>query len=398
MAGDSGTWRLGHRPALDGLRGVAVLLVVASHLGVPGTWLRALGPSGVVVFFTLSGFLITALLLEERERAGRIAFGAFYLRRARRLFPAMLAVVTATAIVGVLVAGVVDYRLVVGALTYSSNWVQATGVGADSLLTHTWSLAIEEQFYLVWPVALLALASLSKRARLAVLAVAVTVTGMLPFFLWSEGWARIYYGSDTRAMPLLLGCLLAVTLHRTRNRAAPAWLAAASLAGAVAVTALAGQRATLLAVPQLVAVLSAAAIWAAATRDGGPMTVGWLRLVGARSYGLYLWHWPIFVLLDHWGAGRLTLALVGIPAAWLVTLASWRYVEAPFLATRGSSLEAADDAARLAAGVDARGGVDSAPVVAGEQADDGSESRGGRFLVDVAVARVGEQVGHLRRR
>src|SRR5262245_16542953 len=138
-------WRLGYRPALDGLRGIAVLLVVFAH----AEYLRNAGGHGVNIFFVLSGFLITSLLLDENAKAGRIDLIAFYRRRAARLFPALF-----------LVAGFVAVYLVItghpervapdvgGALSYVGNWLQAAGVKMV-LTSHTWSLAVEEQFYLI---------------------------------------------------------------------------------------------------------------------------------------------------------------------------------------------------------------------------------------------------------
>jgi peptidoglycan/LPS O-acetylase OafA/YrhL len=331
---DSGErWRLGHRPGLDGLRGVAIGLVVIDH-GFGRSRINGLGAAGVVMFFTLSGFLITSLLLEERAREGSISLPRFYLRRARRLLPALVVCVGVVGALG-LVVPVVDYRLAVGALTYSANWIQASsGIEHMTALTHTWSLSIEEQFYLVWPLVLVALLRLASR-RVATLAtgVVVALTAVLPFVLFAttESFTRIYYGSDARSMPLLAGCLLALVMHGRPVRQVPAGLAVAALATA-AMAALNGSIVTMtLADPQITAGLTCVAIWVVAQAERGPLEWAPMRLLGCRSYGLYLWHVPVFVTLVHFGASPLLVAAIGVPVAWGLTLLSWRFVEAPFL-------------------------------------------------------------------
>ena len=209
--------RLAHRPALDGLRGAAVLSVLLYHTGVlRGGWI------GVDTFFVLSGYLITSLLLAEHDRTGGIALRAFWGRRARRLLPALFLLLAGVGLFGALVA-TAEARSVIrqdlwGALTYGSNWldiVRGSGYwqtfAQPSPLAHIWSLAIEEQFYVVWPlVAWWALRRGGAR-RLATVAAA----GAVVLAAWAIGlaWAhasvdRIYLGTDTRAPALLLGATL----------------------------------------------------------------------------------------------------------------------------------------------------------------------------------------------
>src|SRR6478735_1732608 len=218
------TWRLGHRPELDGLRGVAIALVVLSHLSRPLSHLRFLGLAGVVVFFVLSGFLITSLLLEERERSGSLDLLGFYRRRALRLAPALVACVVVVGVAGAALGSrlgptYAPTALVLGALTWTANWVVAGGEYAGTALTHTWSLSIEEQFYLVWPPLLLVLLLRRwQRWLVPALVAGACASAAMRFVLIPEGVDRINNGSDTRADALLIGCLVAVLVHRRDPR------------------------------------------------------------------------------------------------------------------------------------------------------------------------------------
>lgn len=336
----SDTWRLGRRPALDGLRGVAVLLVVVSHLFEAGP-MHTLGPVGVTIFFTLSGFLITCLMLEEHTDTGRVALPAFYRRRVLRLAPALLACVLLMALIDVLVGGsLVGWPLVVGALTYSSNWIQAAGLGADSALAHTWSLAVEEQFYLLWPAVLLLLRRGPRTVVVTLLCAGIVASVGLRFALIGEGWARVYFGFDTHADALLVGCLLAVVMHgRIAGRSHSAWPALCLLA-AVPVM-FAGMSFALLLLPLVVALTFASAIFASVQAT----EVRWLSwaplvLVGRRSYGLYLWHYPVILLTNRLlgDPGWLVLAATAVPVSWGLATLSWRYVERPFLRRKGHTV------------------------------------------------------------
>jgi peptidoglycan/LPS O-acetylase OafA/YrhL len=327
------SWRLGRRPALDGIRGTAIALVVVAHASVPSSPAHFVGAAGVTSFFTLSGFLITALLLAEHDGSGRIDLGAFFLRRARRLMPALLVLLVVVGALGLLIPGFVHPVVYLGALTYSGNWVAVATGGVYDPLGHTWSLAVEEQFYLVWPLVFLAVRCLPARWQTGVLVAAVAGTALLPLALENAGmWLHTYYGSDTRAMPLLVGCLLAWLIHRSTSAASLPWAAAVSLALAPLLAATMSTPARTYLLPQVVAVLTATAIWAA-TRGPGVAWLEWppLVLLGRRSYGLYLWHFPALYAAGLW-LGPLAAAAVAIPAALVRTGLSWRYVERPALA------------------------------------------------------------------
>ncbi|HEU0257220.1 MAG TPA: acyltransferase, partial [Microbacteriaceae bacterium] len=243
-----------HLAGLDGLRGIAVLAVIAYHLFpsvAPGGFL------GVDVFFVISGFLITHLLILEHERLGRLRLARFWIRRARRLLPALAATVLVCGAVAAMIGGdtlVGIGRQVLGATTFSSNWIAAfTGqsyfsASTPDLFRNFWSLAVEEQFYLIWPLALLLLLRLRPSgARVAVMAVLAlsSATEMALLFRAGRDASRVYYGTDTHSFGLAVGAALALWLAGARAAgrggqtrppsAATRWLPAAGLACLAAV-------------------------------------------------------------------------------------------------------------------------------------------------------------------
>ncbi|HET7689345.1 MAG TPA: acyltransferase [Nocardioidaceae bacterium] len=314
-------WRLGHRPALDGLRGIAVILVVVHH-AAPTAW-PAAGTVGVTIFFTLSGFLITSLLLEEAG-CGGIRVGRFYLRRAARLVPALAALLVVSTALSAVGSAQLTEGSIVAAGTYTANWVAASGTMLGAL-QHTWSLAIEEQFYLLWPLVLLAVG----RRPLLLAGICVSgIVGSLSVKFWMydgtpESVWRVYFGSDARADALLWGCLLAVALRSTRTtRALPA-ISSAALLVCLLASFDSSYAARNVLWPSVIPVVTTLVLFAV-VRGGyrGWLTSRPIVLVGRRSYGLYLWHYPVFVLFDAPLVAELGLA-------WALTLLSWRLVEAP---------------------------------------------------------------------
>ena len=304
-----------HVLALDGLRGVAVCGVLAFHLG----HLRG-GYLGVDLFFVLSGYLITSLLLAEWSREARIDLGAFWARRARRLLPALLLVVGAVAVYaagepkGVALGALRGDAL--AALGYVANW---HAIFADSsywelfskpsLLEHTWSLAIEEQLYVLWPLVVVGLLRVG-RHRLRPLLIA---TGVLAVASWTVmavvhvgggDTSRAYFGTDTRAGGVLAGAALATWLAwkgPIRSRVLQPLGLASAVVLAVAWATVDGTTGWLYEGGFALFGICAATVIASITEDRGALAralrIRPLRHLGTISYGVYLWHWPVFVVL-----------------------------------------------------------------------------------------------------
>jgi peptidoglycan/LPS O-acetylase OafA/YrhL len=350
---------MGYRPALDGLRALSVAAVIAYHAGL--SWIPG-GFLGVEVFFVVSGFLITALMLEERESTGRLSLGAFWVRRSRRLLPALVAMLVAVTI-AIAVAfpdSAADFRRdVLPALAYASNWWQIWFVDVPyfaasdlPVLRHLWSLAVEEQWYLLWPLAFVALGWMARRrwrvvgAVLVLASVGVMAGTWLAFVPDDEARTNLLYlGTHTRSSGLLLGAALAM-LWRPWRRAggeAPRYGASGAVGDAVALAALAGIGALsavlhpsdeLLYRGGLAATTVASTLCIASLVSTRRSMVRWvlslppLVAIGRRSYGLYLWHWPVFVFA---GARESTARLlVALGVTLVVNEASYRLVEEPF--------------------------------------------------------------------
>jgi peptidoglycan/LPS O-acetylase OafA/YrhL len=342
-------------PGLDGIRALAVLCVIAYHLRF--SWAQG-GMLGVAVFFTLSGYLITDLLLTHWVKEGDLGLGQFWLRRARRLLPAlfaMLAVVTVW--VSLLDASQLTAvrRQVIAAAVYLSNWSTISQHGsyfarfATPLpLDHLWSLAIEEQFYLLWPFLLL-LAIYLVRGRLALILLTLLAAGasaLAMALLYHPGYdpTRVYEGTDTRAFGLLIGAALAMAWPTASIPAAasrPAVRDLLDLLGLLGLLTIAllvhlTSSFTPFLYPYgflLLSVATAATLAAAvnpAGRLGVALGVRPLRWTGVRSYAIYLWQWPIIVLLSPLqGPISLPLAAGEIALTFLIAAISWRYLEDP---------------------------------------------------------------------
>jgi peptidoglycan/LPS O-acetylase OafA/YrhL len=345
--------------AVDGLRAIAVAGVIAFHfgIGVPGGFL------GVDLFFVISGYVITRLLLIEWQRTGSIGWTRFWGRRARRLLPAVMVVLVAVQ-VWLWLGAVPDLRATtdaqtVAALTYVSNWyaifagVSYWGALTDSTpLTHLWSLAVEEQFYLVWPLLLITVLTLtrSRRVLAAVAGVgAVASYAMAAVLFQTGGVNRAYLGTDARSGALLMGVLCALLLTRSAPGPDGSWDRFVARTPAV--------RSAL-----VVAVLALAVLWsvagieapwlyegglavagaAAATLIAGIVTMPGSRAArfltawpvlwtGRLSYSLYLWHWPVHVYATHrWTHVDRPLRVSAELAATLVlSILSFTLVERP---------------------------------------------------------------------
>lgn len=348
------------RTDIEGLRAIAVLAVLLFHAGVPGL---AGGYVGVDVFFVVSGFLITSLLIAERESQGSISLGAFYSRRIRRLLPVSALVAVLTLVASYIWLEPLRVRTLIndvfGVATFSSNFVFAHR-GADYLqsslppspLQHYWSLAVEEQFYIVWPVVVMlvclgAASSTTLRRRVGVLASVITVgsfAACMALMDTSQPWA--FFSPHTRAFELSLGALVAVIpmLTSRASRIITACGAWVGLGGIIACVALFDER------TQFPGPWALAPVLATALVLRGGMVTSWspdvvlrfspFQWLGSRSYSAYLWHWPILIIAAAALNRTLTVAegLICLVVTLLLSEISFRLVENPIrrnIAIRG---------------------------------------------------------------
>ena len=350
-----------HVPALDGIRGLAVLIVIASHLNVllryqavtPWNNLNRLllgGFLGVDIFFVLSGFLITSLLLMERSNNSRISLSRFYARRALRLLPALyLLLVVDTAI------AVFEKQSFSGqwnetwtSLLYLNNWyyvwpwLRHGSVNFESNLGHLWSLAVEEQFYLLWPMVLMLLLKFRRPKVFAPVLITLFIGAIIlrRTVLWHNNvnWIVILIRTDARLDSLLIGALLAlfyrhVIVHKTALKltayaALPIFIVTAYQGPSNSFLYTSGF--TLVAVAILVMILaSVEQAWSVSR----VLEQSWLRFIGRISYGLYLWHYVVFTFLSkHFFVGpRVFRIFVGLSTTMAITMMSWYLVEQPAL-------------------------------------------------------------------
>jgi peptidoglycan/LPS O-acetylase OafA/YrhL len=344
-SGLEATLRWGYRPQIDGLRAVAVYLVVAFHAGIArfdG------GFVGVDVFFVLSGYLVTQLLLRDLHAFGSVGLRRFYSRRFRRLLPAAFAVLLITAVVYAAIASPAEVLDATGAMRaaflYVSNWYfidQATdyfGPGIDaSPVLHFWSLSVEEQFYACWPILLLGMYALTRRARhqwrviRVVVALGAVGSAIAALRLADVNLNRAYYGTDTRAYQLLVGALIAMTPRLLRlGERHRRWMASLAAASLAVVVVLATSFVDLGPIERglAIAISTAVLIVAIENSERGPVKAALssapIVYLGRISYATYLWHWLVVIVIAEF-ISISPLATFGITFLVATGLASLSY-------------------------------------------------------------------------
>jgi len=356
MIKEQGEGKSRYMPGLDGLRAISVLAVIAYHMNV--SWAPG-GLLGVAVFFTLSGYLITDQLVAQWQTAKRIDFAGFWMRRIRRLMPAMFVML---AVVGAWLLLFDRERLAslqgdfVSVALYFSNWwlifhqvSYFESFGPPSPLGHLWSIAIEEQFYLIWPILLTVLLRFTKqRGKLMMfilLGAAASTVAMAMIYVPGSDPSRVYYGTDTRASALLIGAALAVAWPSRSLSAAVSDKSRLVFdilggAGLLAIVWLIWKTNEYdpflykggLALFSVLTAVVTAVLAHPASRVAKAMGCRPLRWIGVRSYSLYLWHFPVMILMNPSGsaddvhAGR---AMVQIALSLLLAALSWTCIEEP---------------------------------------------------------------------
>lgn len=343
-------FRLGYVPGLDGLRGISILVVMIYHANFN---LLSGGFIGVEIFFGLSGFLITALLIQEFDNAGRIKLKAFYLRRVLRLFPALLALLIVYCLTIFYLVGfrgskpfLVDAFI---ALFYMSNWARALNIHPPYLLGHTWSLSIEEQFYALWPPLLvLLLWKIRSRWAIAWIAFSIAVSAWaLRCYLGATGSTalRLSNGLDTKADALMVGCALGIIVASNLIQESARGILSRILrmASPVSVGILAGickiafWYAPIMfywlyfIIEILTAIIILDCIINKDSMINRILSLKGLVWVGTISYGLYLWHYPVFAVMKQFRFDWVRVITLGSAITFAATTLSFYLLEKPFL-------------------------------------------------------------------
>lgn len=344
--------RLGHRPALDGVRGIAILAVLAVNSLVP--FFQG-GFIGVDIFFVLSGFLITSLLMDEWSSSGAINLKRFYTRRALRLLPALVMLLIACCLYGLFFQSremaTVTWHEALWVFFYFANWMLTTRHEVGSL-DHCWSLSVEEQFYLLWPILMLGLLRLRVKRDRILLLLLLAIAGSFAWraFLWSRGahYLRLYYGTDTRADAVLIGCVIGVLFSTGRLRPSgsslrfSAWWALLGVAFLSWVGMFVTHDSPFLYRGGFTLVALAAAVVVIETVRSRTnlatriLSISPLAWIGRISYSLYLWHYPVFHTLrierfHGFGWNPMLVQAIRFGAVFAVACASFYLVERPFL-------------------------------------------------------------------
>ena len=343
-----GHFKLSYSPALNGLRGIAILMVMSFHARL----LKG-GFIGVDIFFVLSGFLITSLLVSEFDQYGAVSLSNFYMRRVLRLGPALIALLIVFCVVSFALLDVEkassNYIDALISLFYLSNWARAFSIHPPDFLGHTWSLSIEEQFYIFWPIILLTLLRVcNKRYQVVVFTVAIVLLSwILRIYLLSNGATpdRLYNGLDTRADALMVGCTLGVTMSFWSIRASARNIFSKLLV-IIALVSMACLLAFLmfgkclapwmlqygyLVTELLAAILVIDVLISPQSVIRKLLTMRWLVWVGSISYGLYLWHFPVYKTMGWLGFDWLPIRIFGTLVTFFIAILSYYVMEKPIL-------------------------------------------------------------------
>ena len=341
---------LAYVPELDGLRGIAIIAVMLFHFKIP--FIEG-GFLGVDIFFVLSGFLITSLFIQEFDKLGRVNLRFFYMRRVLRLGPALICMLLVFCLVGFVVLSKekaiensIDALI---SLVYLSNWTRAFMLHPPDFLGHTWSLSIEEQYYILWPVVLLVLLRTMRDRKYIVLIAALVglISWLLRFYLAMCGAPveRLYNGLDTRADALMVGCVLGILIssglvNENRRKLLLKWLmviAPCSMVGVFSFFIFArwqDQEMYLfgfLIIELLTAALILDILVNRRSIIAKILSARWLIWVGSISYGLYLWHYPIYRMLFAMKFDELTIVWVGMLMTFSIATCSYYFLERPML-------------------------------------------------------------------
>lgn len=333
-------------PALDGLRGILAVGVVMVHIHVP--WFPG-APIMMEIFFVISGFLITSIIAREVSKTGKIDLVMFWRRRLRRLWPTLFVVVLSTLCIAWLVRDLISFPYAlsdaVATIFYFSNWTKLYDYVYPSMYGQTWSLSVEEQFYLFWPVLFtLSLALKLRPYQFVVLLVLLALASMLwRYYLIYDGapWSRLYYALETRMDAFVVGGILALNFDRLQAITEKTWWRVClNICVLVLIYVIVTGRPYEIEYfkgrQTAVLFLSAATILLlSAPRDGffkWFSCLSWFMFLGRRSYSVYLWHWPvIWLLVQTTELREVPLALVVLPVTMVLSSLSYSFVEIRFL-------------------------------------------------------------------
>lgn len=344
----NGQFQLAYAPALDGLRGIAILAVMLFHAEI--LWFKG-GFIGVDIFFILSGFLITSLLVQEFDKAGTINLKNFYMRRILRLVPALILLLAVYCLIVFSFlseeSATKHYIDAFISLFYLSNWARAFNFHPPDFLGHTWSLSIEEQFYILWPITLSKLLQFKKnrwQVLLFTFLIALSAWVLRCYLALNEAsLQRLYNGLDTRADSLMAGCVLGTLLSSSLlsaqiKQALSKWVPCCSFFSAVLLLFLfyEGDWQNLkmyyfyfIAIEILVVIVILDIFINKESLVGKILSVKALVWIGSISYGLYLWHYPVYRILFTLGFKQEMVATIGTLLTFLVAICSYYFLEQP---------------------------------------------------------------------